>query len=179
MNINRIVENFISDVPSFGIYGIDLYNEKINIHAHFFHSKRNTSVLKFKYEFQNIVRYFEMDICCNHKKRCNEKSIFELFYDTYLFEEKYGFVKNSYMVVTVSQLYKLTCKIIRDIFRSIEQIFFEYNEESIKYARFYMKNNYGNLFKSYGKCIKYMACANILRLKNMKFNETYVISIVL
>jgi hypothetical protein len=160
----EIIQKFSSEIKKIGIYNIDLYNEKINIHISYFYNKKIG--LKLKYKFQNVKYFFIMDIC--YYKYNDRKSVFELFYNNYPFEEKYGFINP-----TVSQIYKVICKLIRDIFRNIDQLFFEYNTNVINYAIFYMKNNYGCVYQSYEKYIKYMACANIRQYKNMKFDEKY------
>jgi hypothetical protein len=161
----EIIRKFSSEIKKFGIYNVDLYNEKINIHASFYYNGK--LCLKLRYKFQKIRYFFIMDIC--YYKYNDSKTIFELFYDKYQFEGRYGFINP-----TISQIYRVLHRIVRDIFRTIDHLFFDYNTKVINYSTFYMKNNYGNVYQSYEKYIKYMACANIKQFENnMKFDEKY------
>lgn len=167
MNSKYLIRDCIKNFNKIGIYGVRLYNSIINIHINYNYSKCISTIF-LRFIFQNKKYIFNIDLACDYD--C-DKSIITIFYRMYKNKMLYGYINNNKdIVATSSQIRKVICTIVKDVFYAMNNLLSTYNEKTTIYVYHYLEHNYRNNFESYSNYILCLACRNILEIPYINVN---------
>lgn len=161
MNSCQLIEKYLKIFKRNGIYDIPLGDELIYIGVTYSYKLKTSSmILGFEYKKKKYSISIDVSCDCN----CNNKDIIILFYEVHHNHFKYGHLHNDNVLASPYQILRVIYCIIRDIFRSINQILNEYTIKAKNYAYHYLENNMKAGLESYSNCILCIACKIILVL---------------
>lgn len=161
MNSSQIIERYLKIFKRNGIYNIKLGNEVIYVGITY-NCKRKTSSIILEFEYKKKNYKINVDVAC--ECNCNEKDVIVLFYQVHYNHFSYGYMQDNNILASPYQILRMIYCIVRDIFRSIDQLLTAYSTKTKNYAYHYLENNINSGLESYSNYIICTACKIILIL---------------